>query len=67
MLFEHFLKQGQTFTFPDNIKSPATVVVQGYLEDFKPVMLVHRVDFHQVQHMSLEDMNGSIQMVRCVA
>lgn len=67
VLFEHFLKQGQTLTLPDNIKSPATVVVQGYLEDFKTVMLVHRIDFHQVQHVSIKDMNGSIQMVPCDA
>lgn len=65
--FACFLKQGHTFTLPDNVKSPATVVVQAYLEDFKTVMLVHHVDFHQIQHVSIEDVNGSIRVVPCAA
>ena len=65
--FECFLKKSHTFTLPDNVQSPATIMVQGYLEDFSIVKLVHHIDFHQTPHVSIEDVKGSVQMISCVA
>lgn len=64
--FERWIKKGQTVPLPDGLKSPVTISVQGYPEGHdSPVKLVHSVDFHEVQCVCIDQVDGVIQMLAC--
>ena len=60
--FASFLRNGETVALPNTIESPATIIAQGYFEDFSTVKLVHQVDIHQVSSVYVDKMDGIVRM-----
>ena len=63
--FGCFLKQGQTVELPTTIKSPATIIAQGYFEDHSVVKLVNQFDVDIVSCVCIDENNGVVRMDAC--